>query len=437
MKKHLPIIIASTISLLILFGGGLYVWQIKTGGYADKNTPKKETTASYKNKKGEIWKIEKGEYSFTVSSGSELPKFLSGKIDPLDVKVGDIQTMRVVVLDEAEPKSVIAEIGTDNGTTTISLKLVATDAYTYQDLLKEPLTQTAKGDWVPNIAKETIFTKYFGWMIRPASAASKNKYTYEAKWKVEDTHTATYRTIFTTVGSNDKKDTITLAWSDPNCSWNSTGYLLGSCTAMTEGVDASNIYLNGYTMTLSTGGGLFLSPGYTLTIGTGSILLPISGQAIQTSYRLCQVDADADGFPSASTLWNCTAEGVLGGVGTVRYQANIPFGNRSVVDCNDASYSLTNTCSTCGAGLYYPSSACPTPQKVFAAPGQASVASGVVSASVVTTLKCVPKPSMCENLGCSTPVLLYASSYACGTYVGGLMDDFETACTGDLQVYCR
>ena len=45
---------------------------------------------SYVNAKGQEWSIPTGEYAFNVSSKpNAYPSFISGDINPLDVKVGD------------------------------------------------------------------------------------------------------------------------------------------------------------------------------------------------------------------------------------------------------------------------------------------------------------------------------------------------------------
>src|SRR3989344_8789203 len=91
----------------------------------------------YTNEKGEKWgPLMQNAYLFQVASAeSAEPKFLEGKIDPLDVHVGDVQKFRIVVQSPAGIKSVIAEIETDNGTTTVPLKKMG--IVTYREMMPE------------------------------------------------------------------------------------------------------------------------------------------------------------------------------------------------------------------------------------------------------------------------------------------------------------
>ena len=78
---------------------------------------------TYINRDGQEWgPLPIGKYDFNVSSAEGVwPKFIEGEIDPPDVHVGDIQKFRIVVQSSVGVTSVIANIETDNGTTTVPL----------------------------------------------------------------------------------------------------------------------------------------------------------------------------------------------------------------------------------------------------------------------------------------------------------------------------
>jgi hypothetical protein len=40
-------------------------------------------------------------------------------------------------------------------------------------------------------------------------------------------------------------------------------------------------------------------------------------------------------------------------------------------------------------------------------------------------------------MGCGLNTTLLAADYDCGDYVGGVIDDFETVCSLEYQIYCR
>lgn len=100
---------------------------------------------SYINAQGQEWSIPKGEYSFSVSGADKFPKFVTGFIDPLDVKVGDIQKMMIVVNGDVPIKRAWAEVETDTSTRTIELTLSATSTISMADILDKPYLVDEKG----------------------------------------------------------------------------------------------------------------------------------------------------------------------------------------------------------------------------------------------------------------------------------------------------
>lgn len=216
------------------------------------------TVEKHVNARGEPWSLIKGSYFFKVSSAeNRMPRFLSGSIDRLDVHVGDTQKMSVLLVSDAPARSVVAVIETDHGVKRVPLSLEG---------------------------------------IKELDAKSVRQYTYGAQWKVVDTHNATYRTQFVAEGVHGVTDVITLAWSDPVCSFGSgtatingvpntptTGLLLGSCTPTSgnEGVYNENIAFGGaYTLNLA-GGTLLMQSGKSFNIQNGGSVVIGSGGSIQ------------------------------------------------------------------------------------------------------------------------------------------------------------
>ncbi len=182
-----------------------------------------------------------------------LPRFINVIIDPLDVKVGDLQTFKAKVYSPYEIVSVITETQLDNE------KLILP--------LKKTGIEDTDGSW------------------------------WEVQWKVRDTHVNIYRTKFI---AKDKKGNIsdfTLTWTDP-CSGipqGGDGSLTANCTVSSvDGVDNGNLTsMNGYTLTINSTGVFVFNPGkYIKTNGTIAIA---NGGKIVQGY-LFYDDADRDGY---------------------------------------------------------------------------------------------------------------------------------------------
>ena len=238
--------------------------------------------------------ISSGASSYDITS-SKNPYFTQAVIDPLDVKVGDIQKMIVRVKDDAGVSSVEAVIEQDSAITTVPLKL--------------------DGD-------------------------SKDGFWY-GEWEVFDTHSRVYHTTFIAVNSGGEKNSITMAWSDP-CTLSSSGTtstLSSDCTASStvDGVDDASLDLNGHTLTISGATTTFAwNPGKSVILN-GSIVIQNGAQLKKTN--LWALDSDGDGYwSSSSTLvaqssnpdgwWDTSFQKrikiIFSGASTIEDQANFP-----------------------------------------------------------------------------------------------------------------
>jgi hypothetical protein len=91
-------------------------------------SPKAPTPTVYTNTWGNKWSIlPTADFTVSSASGSKI-SFLEGKIDPLNVHPGETQNMRLVIMSGSGLSSVIAEIETDHGTTTVALHKTGTVA---------------------------------------------------------------------------------------------------------------------------------------------------------------------------------------------------------------------------------------------------------------------------------------------------------------------
>ena len=303
--------------------------------------------ASFTNTKGEKWQIPKGDIQFNVTSAEKYPKMVIGFINPLDVKVGDIQKMAISINGDTPMKRVWAEVETDNTTKIVELNLVATSTVAAADLMKQPYLVDAKGYVVINDGKNSMALD----IIKIAEAkAPIIQYRYEGEWTVVDTHTKTYHTTFKVEDMANRSDSMTLAWSDPNCVFDSGGVLQGDCTPNgPEGFDGSAASMGLQTLTLTSAGELGYNTGG-VQIGTGQIVL--SGGAMKQEYLYFQ-DFDGDTYASGTSIYANSAASWSGyvrlkdvaGKGTQNaYQIPVT----TSTDCYDADPATTN------AELAYP-----------------------------------------------------------------------------------
>lgn len=261
---------------------------------------------TYVNAQGQEWSIPKGEYEFKVSSAERYPKFVTGFISPLDVKVGDTQKMMVAVNSDNAIKRVWAEIETDNSVKMVELKLESSSTISVSDLKSSEYLVDKDGTLVINDGSDR-FSKLLNSLVNKAEASSITQYQYSGEWLVEDTHTKTYQTRFVAEDSQGRLDSMTLAWSDPVCNYASNGSLSGDCSVST-GIEAfdgdSSIGAN--TMTFTGAASLIFSPGNKITLtGAGKIILGSSG-SIKQLYPFFR-DGDADGYASGTSVYSSSS----------------------------------------------------------------------------------------------------------------------------------
>ncbi|MEK7512716.1 MAG: hypothetical protein AAB601_00775, partial [Patescibacteria group bacterium] len=236
--------VAVVLVLIALAVSGLFLWygsELPRGSFPAVSLTNQQapTPATYVNAKGEKWSVPAGEFVFNVSSNPKLyPRFLSGVIDPLDVKVGETQRMKVVVVDRAQPKSVVAEIEHDAGKDVVPLTLTGTKALAREELEQRPYLVDESGKLILNDASDQLSVKsVVETLVRRAEAEGEAEYTYEGEWVVHDTHTKTYRTTFIAEGSNGERATNVMAWSDPDCEFTPLGVLQNNCAAQAGSVE--------------------------------------------------------------------------------------------------------------------------------------------------------------------------------------------------------
>ena len=203
--------------------------------------------------------LPQGPQRYFFMSNPNSPQLSEATIDPLDVHVGDTQTMTVIARDTTDTIiSVTAAIETDNG--------------------------------IRN--QELVFIE--------AMSASRTK--WEGNWVVEDTHSATYRTTFTAENDIGETSSITLTWTDPCAPGAGGDWTLDDNCSITgvHGVDAGDITVETYTLTINDGATFAWNPSKSIIITSGSIAINVGGQLKQT--YLWMVDADTDGYPSSTTM---------------------------------------------------------------------------------------------------------------------------------------
>lgn len=239
---------------------------------------------------------------FRVST-KEYPYFKEVAIDPLDVRVGDIQIMLVEIEDPDEISWIRSDIEHDNGYDTVMLTLIEGDL--------------SRGIW-------------------------------GGQWKVHDTHLETYHTIFTAQNRKGKQSSITLAWTDPcsppvsgNWSLSEGG---GSCVMNTNevhGLENGVFTVDSGTITISEGATWVFNPGQSIKLTGGSIAISKTGVGgqIRKTY-LWMVDADSDHYASStisSQYYGLTAP-TVGGVTLLRRNTMTSYACLDYDDRNPSIY---------------------------------------------------------------------------------------------------
>jgi hypothetical protein len=198
-----------------------------------------------------------------VQAKDAWPKITQATIDPVDVHVGDTQTLSVVVVEDPDAiESVTALIETDKGTKTLTL---------------------SKGE----------------------SHAAGPPGFYSGEWVVQDTHNTKYHTTFVAKDAKGRESSVTLAWSDAcgipkGGDWNLATDNNGSCTiSSTDGVDNGNATVQTHTLTLNAP--FAFNPGKSVNVVSGAIAIGSGGELKQT--YLWQTDQDADSYPLNGTQY--------------------------------------------------------------------------------------------------------------------------------------
>jgi hypothetical protein len=231
--------------------------------------------------------LPQGKQTYFIQSNPQSPRFIKAVIDPLDVKVGDTQTMEVALEDtEAPIRSLVAHIETDTGTTTQTLALKEGNA--------------SKGTW-------------------------------GGSWIVHDTHSKTYRTIFLATNTKNETSSITLTWTDP-CTPPMGGdwTLDGNCgISGVNGVDNGNFTVASYTLTINAGSTFVWNPGNSMNITSGAIAIADTAQLKKT--YLWMQEGDGDGYPANTT--QSASDTAPSGSHKRRYQVS----TISSTDCDDVN----------------------------------------------------------------------------------------------------
>jgi len=297
--------------------------------FKQKSTVSQEITSSpeteeevFINKDGHKWQLNEKDTDFRVANSKNSKiKFWEGNITPLKVHPGDTQSMRIVVSGINGIKSVIAEIETDNGTTTVELKKTGT--ISFRDLdprFSEVMVnennelvmldkEEAKEHRLALIASEETNSSS-SVKIAKASENNDEKEVFEGSWLVKDTSVRDYITIFRAEDNDGNQDSLTLAWSDPcKLSDNTTNWPLkdGVTTNRPCAINQPYGVENG-TTTLMTGadiligssGKLVFNPGYGISMDGGKISFSGTGGSFGKGY-LWALDADNDGYTGAET----------------------------------------------------------------------------------------------------------------------------------------
>ncbi|MFA6407086.1 MAG: hypothetical protein WCV80_00070 [Candidatus Paceibacterota bacterium] len=354
MKKTKLLILIALLASMSLVGGILY---LKNKNNSDTKERVSRPAISklppgvvkYVNAKGEEWTILEKKVDLRASSGSGFPKTNRIVIDPLDVKVGDIQKMNLVAQGDIPIVRAWAEIETDNSIKIVDLTLTTSTFVSMAGVLKEPYLVDEKGQLVINNGEtDSAFQK----LTRTAEAQVPIiQYEYEGSWKVVDTHTRTYHTKFVVRDSSGREDSSLIAWSDPTCDFGSDGVLVtASCTPASGeiiGFDGANMSLGAGSkiITLSGTGSMIAYNGGAsggVFIPSGSkILINGTGASIKQT-NLYYADSDTDGYLTTSQVFENTAASWanhtrLKDVANKGTTSNYQTPSAAYTDCDDSS----------------------------------------------------------------------------------------------------
>jgi hypothetical protein len=287
------------------------------------------------NANGQIYIVPKGKQQFSVSGGDpNAPKIIQVDIDPLDVRPGDVQKMKIVVQSGNGISEVKAKIETDKGYVDVPLSFEGKTAEA--DIVPNPYFVNERNELVIAPVKRQAEKLAESSIIKTTSADAGDKLTYSGSWLVKDTIAKKYRTTFIVKDSAQKENSITMAWSDP-CgtaySYQDSLYTSNCTTYGTQGNARGNLTIGRVspaanpTITLQNGGNLFVSTGYSISlVGTSKIVVN-TGAQIRISY-VSAVDQDQDGYAVGNITLTDTAP--------TGYYRDLKTTNESWADCVDS-----------------------------------------------------------------------------------------------------
>lgn len=272
--------------------------------------------------------VPKGNQLFKVAQAGEIsPKIIQAEVNPADVHPGEQQLMRLVVQDDKDIRSVVAEVATDHKTITIPLKPDGV------------ISDSALGPdrYAINEKNELVLVKPGSVPVLKAEAAEIPMRVFSGSWTVQDTHDHIYRTKFIATDSAGRSNSIIIAWKDPcgfpaSGDWHMSSNNSGqACTISgVDGVEQGNMYIDSASsLTVPNGATLSWNPGRSIQITNGGSLLIASGAVVQKGY-ITAVDNDHDGYASALSF-STTLSGTERGAATQHLSATVPSSNMGVI----------------------------------------------------------------------------------------------------------
>jgi hypothetical protein len=243
------IVIAAAIAAIILFVPKHVAAPV---AQQPSNNNNQVAAATVNTAQAKMAPVPEGSQTYQIMQGPKaMPKIDQVTINPVDVHVGDTQTLTVVISDPDSITSVVATTRTDNGTTTIPL---------------------------PFVGSVTV------------SGVSEQKYS--ASWTVKDTHVARYNTVFTATDAKGNVNSATMNWTDALCSWNGTNnyngatwdanstYGSGGCSfapSETDGVENGSATIDA-PITLGGSSTFVITSGHLTFSGAGQLSIPASAK---------------------------------------------------------------------------------------------------------------------------------------------------------------
>ena len=291
-----------------------------------------------------------------AQAATALPAFAQATIDPANVSVGQVQHFIIVTDDPNPVVSVVAEIQTDHGTTTVPL--VSKGAPSLSMLVPRTVAVGATGSLAliaPTKEAPLVADAALGHngTVNASSgnvalAATTNETEFTGQWTVHDTHTARYQTTFIAKDSAGNVNSVTLQWTDP-CPFASVANYAGGTSTITatceiyntadrpaldlspvDGPENGNLSITGGTLIIDDQATLVMNSGYSISLGGGSLALTSSppspaGQVI-LGQDMCGTDNDGDGYIGGSS-WSYGAA-----CSSMTSRKNLTGG---LLDCND------------------------------------------------------------------------------------------------------